>query len=494
MRFRTKVFTLFLVMAVLTGSLIAVFIYGPTTRLFMDLMRTNVLSIAATAAAMLDAETHKKILARSDQDTPNYKQLEAELRRARDANRRRDLYVKYIYTMRPYPQDPKTAEFVMDAEEEGVNKSNVGDIYKTSNPNYVVRFNDFQADEEFVSDQWGLWLTANAPIRDARNETVGTVGVDVSATEVIQRLRGLIWNGALALGISLIAAYFLASLASRRLARPLIIIRNAVERITAGDYSQTLKLASKDEFGEVATALNKMTMGLQEREDLKSALARYVSEDILNEIIYAHKPSELYNQRKKVTALFADVRGFTSFSEQLSPEETVAMLNDYFEKMIEAVFKNAGHLNKFMGDGLMALFGALRDDEFQEEHAVQAALDMRMPSKISRKNGHTLKAGRAMPWLPCASASESIPDSLSWEISAPNSAWSLRLSGTPSTWPHASNKQHVSAKWTSSSASTPTSLRAVASRPSRSARSPSRGRRKAFAPTQSAPLHERLLS
>ena len=377
MRFRTKVFTLFLIVALLTASLIATFMYGPMKRLFMDLMRTNVLSIAATAAAMLDPEAHQKIRTRTDQDAPDYKKLESELRRARDANRRRDLYVKYVYSMRPYPQDPRTAEFVLDAEEEGVNKSNVGDIYKTTNPDYVVRFNDFQADEEFVADQWGVWLTANAPIRDIRNETVGAVGVDVSATEAIQRLKGLFWNGAAALGISLVAAYFLASLASRRLAGPLITIRNAVERIAGGDYSQTLKITSKDEFGEVAAALNKMTRGLQEREDLKSALSRYVSEDILNEIIYAGRPSELYSQRKKVTALFADVRGFTTFSEQLSPEETVAMLNDYFGKMIEAVFKNAGHLNKFMGDGLMALFGALRDDEFQEEHAVQAALDMR---------------------------------------------------------------------------------------------------------------------
>jgi adenylate cyclase len=381
MRFRTRVFTLLLVMAILTSLLMVGFIYGPTRQIFMDLMRTNVLSIAATAAAMLDADSHGKIRTRADQDTSAYQELESELRRARDANRRRDVYVKYIYSMRPYPQDPKTAEFVVDAEEEGVNKSNVGDVYKTENPNYVVRFNDFQADEEFVSDQWGLWLTANAPIRDAHNQTVGAVGVDVSATEAIQRLRGLFWHGALALGVSLIAAYLLASFASRKIAQPLITIRNAVERIAAGDYSQTLKANSKDEFGEVANALNKMTLGLQQREDLKSALARYVSEDILNEIIYAGKPSELYSQRKKVTALFADVRGFTNFSEQLSPEETVAMLNDYFEKMIEAVFKNFGHLNKFMGDGLMALFGALRDDEFQEEHAVQAAIDMRTALK-----------------------------------------------------------------------------------------------------------------
>ena len=64
MRFRTRVFTLFLIMAVLTGLLIAAFMYAPTKQLFMDLMRTNVLSIAATVSAMLDAEAHSKIQTR----------------------------------------------------------------------------------------------------------------------------------------------------------------------------------------------------------------------------------------------------------------------------------------------------------------------------------------------------------------------------------------------------------------------------------------------
>ena len=203
------------------------------------------LSIAATTAAMLDADAHTSVRTRADQDTPTYKELEAALRRARDANRRRDLYVKYIYSMRPYPQDPKIVEFVLDAEEEGVNKSNVGDVYKTEHPNYLVRFNDFQADEEFVRDQWGLWLTANAPIRTAQNETVGAVGVDVSATEAWQRLRGLLWNGLLALSVSLIVAYFLASFASQRVARPLMTIRNAVDRITSGDYSKPFSCTRK---------------------------------------------------------------------------------------------------------------------------------------------------------------------------------------------------------------------------------------------------------
>ncbi len=377
MRFRTKVFTLFLLLAILSSSLVVAFMYWPTRTLFLDLMQTNVLSVAATAGAMIDPAKHNDVKTRADQESQAYRDLEQQLRRARDANRRRDIDVKFIYSMRPYAKDPKIAEFVVDAEEDGVDKSNVGDIYKTDNPNYRVRFNDYQADEGFVTDQWGTWLTANAPIRTTEGDVIGAVGVDVSATEALGRLQGLLYRGALALAISLIAAYILASIAANRISRPLDAIRSAVERISAGDFSRKVEVASRDEFGEVASALDKMAVGLQQREDLKSALTKYVSEDILHEVIYAGKSGDLFSNRKKVTILFADVRGFTSLSEQLSPEETVSLLNDYFEKMIEAVFKNNGHLNKFMGDGLMALFGALRDDDYQEEHAIQAALDMR---------------------------------------------------------------------------------------------------------------------
>ncbi len=377
MRFRSKVFTLFLLLAVFSSSLVVAFMYWPTRKLFMELMRTNVLSIAATTASMIDPEAHEKIKTRADQEGPAYRELEQQLRKARQANRRQDLQVKYIYSMRPYAADPNVPLFVVDPEEDIRFKSNVGDTYTSQNENYIVKFAEYQADEEFVTDQWGTWLTANAPIRMADGQVVGAIGVDVSAADAVKRLQNLLGWGFLALGISIVAAYIIASIAANRISKPLLVIRDAVNRISAGDFSKPIELASRDEFGEVATAMNKMTAGLQQREDLKSALARYVSEDILHEIIYAGKSSDLYSQRRKVTALFADMRGFTSFSEKNSPEETAALLNDYFDSMIEATFKNGGHLNKFMGDGLMALFGALRDDDHQEEHAVQAALDMR---------------------------------------------------------------------------------------------------------------------
>jgi sensor histidine kinase regulating citrate/malate metabolism len=92
MRFQTRVFTLFLVMAILTSLIIAGFMYGPTKQIFMDLMRTNVLSIAATAAAMLDADSHKKIRTRADQDSPAYQKLESQLRRAAFASSRQERF------------------------------------------------------------------------------------------------------------------------------------------------------------------------------------------------------------------------------------------------------------------------------------------------------------------------------------------------------------------------------------------------------------------
>ncbi len=438
MRFRTKVFTIFLLLAVLSSSIVVAFLYVPARTLAFDLMRTNVLSVAATAAAMIDPVEHEKIRTQADQATPTYKALEEQLRRARDANRRRDIEVKYMYSMRQFPNDPKNAVFVVDAEADPIDKSNVGDVYKSDNPDYRVKFSEYQADTKFVRDQWGLWLTANAPIRTPQGDTVGAVGVDVKASEANSKLNGLTWNAAIAFGISIAVAYVLAGFAASRVSRPLLAIRNSLERITAGDYTQVLKVKSKDEFGEVADALNTMTLGLQQREDLKSALSRYVSEDILTEIIYAGKSSDLYSQRKKVTALFADVRGFTALTEQVAPEQTVAMLNDYFEKMIEAIFRNKGHLNKFMGDGLMALFGALREDDFQEEHAIQAALDMRTAMKELQENGP--RAARTPASRNCASESASTRDSPSSETSAQSSAWSSPRSATPSTSPHASSR------------------------------------------------------
>jgi len=77
-----------------------------------------------------------------------------------------------------------------------------------------------------------------------------------------------------------------------------------------------------------------------------------------------------------MSVLFADIRGFTTFTERGRPEDIVAQLNEYFSRMVEVVFANRGTVDKFVGDMVMALFGAPVDDPDHAEHAVQTALGM----------------------------------------------------------------------------------------------------------------------
>jgi len=77
-----------------------------------------------------------------------------------------------------------------------------------------------------------------------------------------------------------------------------------------------------------------------------------------------------------MTVLFSDIRGFTTVSERGQPEEIVGLLNEYFTEMVGIVFKQKGTVDKFVGDMVMALFGAPLDDPHHADHAVEAALDM----------------------------------------------------------------------------------------------------------------------
>jgi adenylate cyclase len=86
--------------------------------------------------------------------------------------------------------------------------------------------------------------------------------------------------------------------------------------------------------------------------------------------------AELGGRRREMTVLFSDIRGFTTMTEKGDAEQLVAQLNDYFSKMVEVVFRNQGTVDKFVGDMVMALFGAPVEDADHAEHALAAAVEM----------------------------------------------------------------------------------------------------------------------
>jgi adenylate cyclase len=114
----------------------------------------------------------------------------------------------------------------------------------------------------------------------------------------------------------------------------------------------------------------------REKRQVKRLFGRYVSKDVYDQLIAHPERAELGGKRRDMSVLFSDIRGFTSITEKGQPEELVGQLNEYFSRMVTIVFRHGGTVDKFVGDMVMALFGAPLDDPAHAEHAAQAAVDM----------------------------------------------------------------------------------------------------------------------
>ena len=108
----------------------------------------------------------------------------------------------------------------------------------------------------------------------------------------------------------------------------------------------------------------------------RTCFAGYVSPNVLQDILGGQLKPDQSGTRKRICVLFSDVRNFTSRSENRSPEEIIEMLNDYFEKMSDAVHRHEGTVDKYIGDGLMAFFGAPNSLTNASQNAYLAARDM----------------------------------------------------------------------------------------------------------------------
>jgi class 3 adenylate cyclase len=172
--------------------------------------------------------------------------------------------------------------------------------------------------------------------------------------------------------VSLMAAFIL----SRRITRPIEVIADAMDFVAQGDLDQTVSFNRNDEIGDISRAFNAMTRGLQERERIKDTFSRYVTKQVAERILNDIDSINLEGEWRKVTVMFSDIRDFTSLSEKLHPKQVVEVLNMYFDKMIDVIFKYEGILDKFIGDSILALWGAPIEQKDQEWRAVRTGIEM----------------------------------------------------------------------------------------------------------------------
>jgi adenylate cyclase len=196
--------------------------------------------------------------------------------------------------------------------------------------------------------------------------------VEGSYDQALAPLRALVWQiaiiGAAALAVALLIGIGLAN----GIIRPVRTLVRGMHEVLKGNLRYRSRIERQDEIGFLARSFNEMVDGLEEREHVKDTFGRFVSRDVAEAVLAGRVPLE--GERRDVSILFQDIRGFTSLSEQFDPAALLRMLNRFFTEVVAAVEAEGGVVKQFTGDGVMALFGAPQRREDHAERAVRAAL------------------------------------------------------------------------------------------------------------------------
>jgi class 3 adenylate cyclase len=212
-----------------------------------------------------------------------------------------------------------------------------------------------------------------AAIANRAHARLGDLGLDVLA----------------AIAVALSISLELTVLLSRSILEPIGDLRRATDKVGAGDYSTRVPVITADETGKLAGSFNRMVAGLQERELLREAFGTFVDPELTERVL--SEGAMLAGEEVEVSVLFLDIRDFTSFAERSSASEVVAQLNEFYEVVVPIIVKHGGHANKFIGDGLLGVFGAPVRHANHADRVVSAALEI--AATVRERYGERLRIG-----------------------------------------------------------------------------------------------------
>jgi adenylate cyclase len=181
----------------------------------------------------------------------------------------------------------------------------------------------------------------------------------------------------------------LTVLVTRSVLKPVERMLAATEAVKRGDLDARVPVTSGDELGQLAGSFNEMMEGLSEREALREAFGAYVDPDVAERVLEEGELIE--GQEREVTVMILDVCDFTEFAQRSSARETVAFLNELFGIAVPCVTEHGGHANKFLGDGLLAVFGAPERLDDHADRAVAAAREI--ATQLVERLGDELRFG-----------------------------------------------------------------------------------------------------
>jgi len=370
-RLSVRLAALFAIVTLLAVGLVGTFAYQRQKREIEDMVGTQLLNIARAAALLVDPAVHDRLQRASRPDTSAY----AAVRQRLAAVQSEVVLTTPIYTVTDYDRARRRARVVVSSDEE----QRAGRVYSVAaalaDP-LAWTFEDGVARYTGVYDNGkGMWITAVAPIvHDGKN--IAALVVDYPVEIFLDRSRELAVAILQATLAGAVGALLLGLLFARRITRPISVLTGGVARVAGGDLSQSLPVRSGDEIGQLTRAFNGMVEGLRQRDFIRTTFGRYVSPEVVKTLLESPEGLRLGGEKRVVTILMSDLRGYTRFAEHGDPAHVMEVLNGYLARMTEIVIAHGGTINEFIGDAIFAIFGAPLAHADHAERAAATALAM----------------------------------------------------------------------------------------------------------------------
>jgi hypothetical protein len=263
---RMKLLVVFMLLFTAVFAVACYWFYQYATNLMMDELRNSLVASASTAVSLIDPVEHAQVFASGAEDDAQYTHIASQLRLVRDANPK----VAAIYTMVLSP-NPNEMYFVVSADENPETRAHLREPYDTSNaPEMPLAFDRPIADVEMGADEFGVWLSGYAPIRDAQGKSIAIVGVDMTAEDVT-RAQASVRNASILAFIVAYAGVLAATfLLSGSITKPLSAITREAKTLEQGAPFEPERLArvgrGSDEVAQLARVFSQMAVQVQTRE------------------------------------------------------------------------------------------------------------------------------------------------------------------------------------------------------------------------------------
>jgi sigma-B regulation protein RsbU (phosphoserine phosphatase) len=229
-----------------------------------------------------------------------------------------------------------------------------------------------------------LTMISHVTLHQIHEIKAGNQSVDA----FLAHMPTLIW---FLFGVSVTLAAGLSVFIAKSVSEPLSKFESAMRTVRHGNLDVTVPVLTNDEIGRTGEGFNRMIKVHRELDSIRDTFGRYLSEDVVEEILKSPGGVELRGELRDITILVADLRGFTRITASLEPRQVLDLINRYLEKMTEIIMKHGGTIDEFTGDGILVFFGAPKT---MPEHCLTAVkCSLEMQEAMDALNAENLQCG-----------------------------------------------------------------------------------------------------